>query len=72
MRWLVHFMEEVITIMYLLRKDLCYAFLVANNALFVIIVVDLLDTHVKALILVLQIFKRDIEWNIANNIGIPP
>lgn len=72
MRWLVHFMEEVITIMYLLRKDLRYAFLVANNALFVIIVVDLLDTHVKALILVLQIFKRAIEWNIANNIGIPP
>jgi len=47
-------------------------FLGQNSTLPIIIVADLNEGQVKALISVLQRFKRAIGWTIADIIGIPP
>lgn len=49
-----------------------YVFLGANNTIVFIIVADLLDLQVEALILVLQRFKQAIHLTIADIIKIPP
>lgn len=53
-----------------LPLHLCYVFSGANNMLSVIIVADLVDYKVEALVSILKKFKKAIGWSIANNIGI--
>lgn len=54
------------------QSHLQYAFLGANYTLLVIIMEYLVESHVEALILVLQRFKIAIGWSTTNIMGTPP
>lgn len=53
-----------------LLSHLYYAFLGANNTLLVVIIADLLEWKVEALVSILQKLKRSIGWSIVYIIGI--